>query len=66
MTNSLNVVGLLLLLLLLLLLMFLNGPPVNTVQFQPKHTCTSPEKKTDTGLLTHEWDALSNTHKNAN
>lgn len=59
--NSLNMAGL-----LLWLLMFLMVPSVNTVQPKPKHTCMSPEQKTDTGLLTHEWDALSKQHKNAN
>lgn len=52
--------------LLLWLFMFLTVPSVNSVQPEPKHTCTSPLQKTDTGLLTHEWDALSNQHKNAN
>lgn len=54
-TNSLNMPGL-----PLWLLMFLTVPSVKTVQLKPKHTCTSPEQRTDTGLLTHEWDALSN------
>lgn len=60
-TNSLNAPGL-----PLWFLMFFTVPSVNTVQLKPKHTCEPPEQKTDTGLLTHEWDALSNEHKNAN